>query len=381
MKRHPPLWCSGLLLVLLLASSVWGENLQGDGSVNDPYHWDGGLVGVTATCKVYARTSLASPWETALETTVNVVGMGTVNDPHKITGGIKGLACSSAGGTAKVTIVYWNGTSWVDTLPQSTTNPAGTSATADAAIITPDQAIASSGTASPLLATSQRGKQLDEVWMKIRGFIVKADDDKVRKIWHGRWKFYEEIYTPELLTVSKQKIVDVAMEEYTRWNSGKLKETDPEGKRIVEELYFKEGTGKDRSADAAWSAAFISYVMKKAGVVTFPPSVAHTAYFRKIKNGESVTCKTFPMADVEKIQPGDILCSCRDSGCPIDYNTFPDGTKESHCNIVIGKNQGTLEMIGGNVNQNVDKVVKPLNEVKFAKEYFGFISCSSLSIS
>ena len=194
MKRHPPLWCSGLLLVLLLASPVWGENLQGDGSVNNPYRWDGGLVGVTATCEVYTRASPTSPWRTALENTVLVDGTGTLNDPRRITGGIKGLACPSTGGRAEVKIVYWDGTSWVDIVPQQTENPTGTSATADATILTPQTTTTSAGTALPFLATSQRGKQLDEVWVKIRGFIVKASNRKISQIWHGGWKNFNEVY-------------------------------------------------------------------------------------------------------------------------------------------------------------------------------------------
>ncbi len=226
-------------------------------------------------------------------------------------------------------------------------------------------------------------QEIDEVWQVISGSaLLGISAEKQGKYWEPQLKVWKPFVVTTaggggISTVSSQKIVEVALQEYAKWDYGKLKETEQKGKQIVEEVYFKQGTGVSEPASSAWSAAFVSYVMKQAGVSDFPFSVAHTSYFRKIKEGGSALCHTYPPSDFSGLALGDVLCNCRDDGCPISYNNFPAGTAKSHCDVLVEKSGSSLGFIGGNVDQTVKKRTRTLSEIQSDGKYFGFIRCGA----
>jgi hypothetical protein len=108
----------------------------------------------------------------------------------------------------------------------------------------------------------------------------------------------------------------------------------------------------------AWSAAFISYVMRIAGAGDrFPYSEAHATYI----NAAAATAKgesrgwiiTAQRPDSYAPQPGDLICTGRDSTKQLTFDSLPRGGFESHCDIVVQVSPGQLSVIGGNVDDAV----------------------------
>jgi hypothetical protein len=107
----------------------------------------------------------------------------------------------------------------------------------------------------------------------------------------------------------------------------------------------------------AWSAAFISYVMRLAGAGPhFPYAAAHYTYIniaRETSAGHSTgwavsaePVETYPP------QPGDLICLSRTIR-PLRFDDLPSGRFPAHCDIVVGAAPGVLAVVGGNVDDAV----------------------------
>ncbi len=72
--------------------------------------------------------------------------------------------------------------------------------------------------------------------------------------------------------------------------------------------------------DNPWSAAFISWVMTRAGVAGFVRSPRHIDYIRAARRGGD-TARPYRLADPmqEKPAPGDLLCFLRDRSRPVSH--------------------------------------------------------------
>ncbi len=111
-------------------------------------------------------------------------------------------------------------------------------------------------------------------------------------------------------------------------------------------------------ANYAWSAAFISYVMRIAGAgPSFPYSASHADYIDIAKqqrlgqtSGWLVTAER--PSDYAP-QPGDLICEGRVSGRPLTYDDLPAARFPAHCDIVVGASPGWIQVIGGNVDDAV----------------------------
>jgi len=121
-------------------------------------------------------------------------------------------------------------------------------------------------------------------------------------------------------------------------------------------------TGQD--CDEPWSAAFISWLMIRAGVDSgqFQRSNAHRDYIRKIvAHAHDVDFKLRPRRPADYApRPGDIVCRGRGRHRDLrDYTALP-ADAELHCDLVVATAAGRIEVIGGNVRQSVswsDRVV------------------------
>jgi len=116
-----------------------------------------------------------------------------------------------------------------------------------------------------------------------------------------------------------------------------------------------ELTGKD-CADP-WSAAFISWVMIRAGVDPrqFTRSAAHRNYLKTvIAHANDPGFKFRPRSPADYApRSGDIICRGRGSTREItDFHALPEDA-ELHCDIVVANANSKLESIGGNVRQSV----------------------------
>ncbi len=114
--------------------------------------------------------------------------------------------------------------------------------------------------------------------------------------------------------------------------------------------------------EPAWSAAFISYVMRGAGIDAreFPPSAAHAYYLDAL----IADAQRFPASapfiphEVAERAPriGDLVCADR-SAAPLaswrDRAADRGRFRPMHCDIVVNVTAGAVEAIGGNVRDAV----------------------------
>jgi hypothetical protein len=108
----------------------------------------------------------------------------------------------------------------------------------------------------------------------------------------------------------------------------------------------------------AWSAAFISYVMRIANAgPRFPYSASHSVYIdaaREVSLGRrSGTALWAAAPDAYAPQPGDLVCFGRGAAGDLRFEDLPAGRFAAHCAIVVAADPGELSVIGGNVEDEV----------------------------
>ncbi len=162
----------------------------------------------------------------------------------------------------------------------------------------------------------------------------------------------------------RNQMVAVAMQEWNRWNQGKAKETNPGVQAILKD-YWTTGaeTVYGYNNNLAWSAAFISWVVKKAGGGSdFKYTGAHTTYTYFAKQnrvaGNSNRFKAYRTNEV-KPEAGDIIVRNRGTSRFTYENVQPD-KPGTHGDIVLKVNERSVEVIGGNVSDSVSKSTYPL---------------------
>ena len=104
----------------------------------------------------------------------------------------------------------------------------------------------------------------------------------------------------------------------------------------------------------AWSAAFISYVMRIAGAGSrFPYSPNHSTYIDAAAAGASPGLRAWPVNGYAP-QLGDLICAGRGSGARVQFRDLPTGYGfPAHCALVVARVPGQISVIGGNVDDAV----------------------------
>jgi hypothetical protein len=106
----------------------------------------------------------------------------------------------------------------------------------------------------------------------------------------------------------------------------------------------------------AWSAAFVSYVMRIAGAgPRFPYAAAHHSYIdaaREVSLGRADWAISAEAPDAYAARPGDLICLSR-TAVPLTFDSLPAGQFPAHCDIVVAADPGTLTVVGGNVDDAV----------------------------
>jgi hypothetical protein len=134
-----------------------------------------------------------------------------------------------------------------------------------------------------------------------------------------------------------------------------------------------DGAGREFPADQdgeyAWSAAFISYVMRIAGAGNrFPYSADHAVYInaaKRMKRGEADHWLVVAER-VEDYAPelGDLVCFGRGKARGLRYGDLPTPHLfPSHCDIVVETSvPGRIGVIGGNVEDSVTMNYVPVTD-------------------
>jgi hypothetical protein len=154
----------------------------------------------------------------------------------------------------------------------------------------------------------------------------------------------------------------IAAQEWQRWGKGTVKECDA-GIRPVLEDYWRTGVGSvpkvsNYCSSVPWSAAFISWVMRKAGAGSdFKYSGRHTDYVGAAKqNRVSNSSNPFKTYRISEVSPrvGDLVCLQRNNS-GVSYDNVDQGPRDSHCDIVVAVKSGQIETIGGNLSDSVKR--------------------------
>ena len=104
----------------------------------------------------------------------------------------------------------------------------------------------------------------------------------------------------------------------------------------------------------AWSAAFVSYVIRIAGAGDrFPYSASHATYVNAAAAGKSPILRAHP-PEAYALKPGDLICLARDWAQGMTYRDLPaSGLWPGHCAIVVDAFPGAISVVGGNVGDAV----------------------------
>ncbi len=102
----------------------------------------------------------------------------------------------------------------------------------------------------------------------------------------------------------------------------------------------------------AWSAAFVSYVMRSAGAGNrFLYSPLHADYINAAAQGTGALRTERPEAYAP--QPGDLICVSRGSARSMRFEDLSGARFFGHCDLVVAAQPGQLSVVGGNVDGGV----------------------------
>src|ERR1700733_11188174 len=109
---------------------------------------------------------------------------------------------------------------------------------------------------------------------------------------------------------------------------------------------------RSQDGEFAWSAAFIDYVMRMAGAGRrFPYAPSHSDYINAARTQTGLVVTALPLTQYTP-QLGDLICIWR-AGHQVTYQDLPAGHFPGHCDIVVAQHPGSLDVIGGNVDNAV----------------------------
>jgi hypothetical protein len=155
------------------------------------------------------------------------------------------------------------------------------------------------------------------------------------------------------------RAVAIATQEWNRWNQGAIKESSPRMRSVLED-YWRTGVGFRPDGSQwwlrhPWSAAFMSWVMRRAGAGrAFRYAAAHAAYIKAAKDNRIANndnpFKAYRVSEVAP-QVGDLVCKSR-AGSGATYDNIRRGML-THCDIVTDVRPNRLMTIGGNVSNSV----------------------------
>ena len=131
------------------------------------------------------------------------------------------------------------------------------------------------------------------------------------------------------------------------------------GSGLSSECAILAMTCRNFVVDTPWSAAFVSWVMRRAGVSGFPASARHLDYIRASRLSASYTPHRLVSPQLAMPAPGDLLCYVRGKARPLGHDGLVERLDDDvglamHCEIVVAAVPGEMAwLVGGNVQQAV----------------------------
>ena len=163
----------------------------------------------------------------------------------------------------------------------------------------------------------------------------------------------------------------IAIREQNKWrdSTGQLiKECDDSVKNYLNAYWLAANTTLEKmgGCSVAWSAAFISYVVKESGATAFPYATAHAVYIVKSRDnknsGGSYPWFAYDSRTKEaKVEVGDLVCYGRQgaAGKKLSDINIGDAT---HCDIITSIDDKFMAQgIGGNIGSTVGTTNYQLN--------------------
>jgi hypothetical protein len=167
-----------------------------------------------------------------------------------------------------------------------------------------------------------------------------------------------------------EKALNIANQEWVRFGHQSI---DADGKMVKKggreseddyymrvADYWKQGVDRDltgKDTHVPWSAAFISWVMKEAGMGDrFSYSDWHATYIRnsilaRRRNNRDFAYWGYRLSE-RAPQVGDLVGYARQGGIKYDYQPT---VYSSHTDLVVAVRPGEIDVIGGNVKDSVTK--------------------------
>lgn len=192
------------------------------------------------------------------------------------------------------------------------------------------------------------------------------------------------------ISLVNQRLVDLAISEWNYFGRQTVR-LDQDRERIDPVGYWEDeavragrvrqywqavGRPEVSGYDCAepWSAAFISWLMNTAGIPDhqFRRSDAHWVYLNEIMANATRQDSLFIPHKLGEYRPGkgDLVCAYREPEQKIRQleamSRLPPDTR-LHCDLVVYRGRGYLEVIGGNVRNSVSKTVVPLDADAYLK--------------
>jgi len=230
-------------------------------------------------------------------------------------------------------------------------------------------------------------------------------NSRIVKLFHSNENEYIQSELDPKDTSTYQTFIDtvVARAEWEWshwWKKGQLKENHQEAIPLLTDMWMTSSPGRSRSyaetlaknRKKPWSAAFISFIMQRAGAGSyFLYADMHWDYIKaaKIAADKENTNELYWLRDVKNRKPlvGDIICYSRPTDIFPRVLTFENAGKNirssAHCDIVVKVNEKSIDVIGGNKgdksNQSVAKESLSLDnngliDKSYFKRLFGIMS-------
>lgn len=168
----------------------------------------------------------------------------------------------------------------------------------------------------------------------------------------------EQSEQPPSSIAAPTDVAQVARGEVERWKG--LDEKSADAEPMLREYW--QTTGQPYPGpETAWSAAFISWVVKHSNIpAALSPSGAHVYYARRayLDRGKPGRYGAFRPDEVTAIAPGDIVVSRRqgsDEELAFDDLTHSGAFIPAHGDVVVDAHGDALRLVGGNVNDTVSE--------------------------
>jgi hypothetical protein len=179
-------------------------------------------------------------------------------------------------------------------------------------------------------------------------------------------------------TTFLSRLVQVTKSEQDKWreNGTLLKECDgtPKVNELLNNYWGAVGSTLEKKGgcNVAWSAAFISYVVKNAGAIEFPYSATHATYIVKARDnknsGGAYSWYGYDALTKEAtVEAGDLVCYTNGKNINTKWDEIQSGESYTpcHCDVVVSiDNQGKANTIGGNVSNTAGGDSLQLNDDK-----------------